>query len=138
MSTNKGSFDSLNVSARCGFSSNVFQIRPIVDLLKPVRSAIFARDQWVAFLGVDSSVATTTSSTCSTVSNGGRPGRGSSLSPSRPNSTNRRRHLPTVAWLTCSRAATDLLSSPSAQPSTIRDRSASACAEDRRRAHRDS
>jgi hypothetical protein len=56
--------DSLNVSVRCGFSSNVLQIRPIVDLLSPVRSAIFARDQCVAFFGVASSVATITSSTC--------------------------------------------------------------------------
>jgi len=55
--------DSLNVSARCGLSSNAFQIRPIVDGDSPLRSAIFARDQCVAFAGVDSSVATTTSST---------------------------------------------------------------------------
>ena len=48
---------------RCGSRPKSRQIRPIVDLLSPVRSAIFARDQWVAFFGVDSSVATTTSST---------------------------------------------------------------------------
>ncbi|WP_372455793.1 hypothetical protein [Nonomuraea sediminis] len=41
------------------------QIRPIVDLDKPLRLAIEARDQCVAFLGVSSSVATTTSSTWS-------------------------------------------------------------------------
>src|SRR5215218_1036107 len=62
-STNSGSVDSLNPSARCGLSSNARQIRPIVDFDNPVRSAIFARDQCVAFTGVDSSVATTTSST---------------------------------------------------------------------------
>jgi len=39
-----------------------FQIRPIVDFDSPVRSAILARDQCVAFAGVDSNVATTTSS----------------------------------------------------------------------------
>jgi hypothetical protein len=58
---NSRSLDSLNPSARCGFRSNAFQIRPIVDLLSPVRSAIFARVQCVAFPGVDSKVATTTS-----------------------------------------------------------------------------
>ncbi|MDR6414895.1 hypothetical protein J2808_001635 [Pseudarthrobacter sulfonivorans] len=44
-------------------SSNAFQIRPIVDFESPERSAILALDQCVAFFGVDSSVATTTSST---------------------------------------------------------------------------
>jgi hypothetical protein len=43
--------------------SNAFQIRPIVEDDRPDRSAILARDQCVAFLGVASSVATTTSST---------------------------------------------------------------------------
>ena len=43
------------------------------------------------------SVATTTSSTCSAVIVAGRPGRGSSDSPSNRSSQNRRRHFPTVA-----------------------------------------
>ena len=62
-STNSGSLDSLNVSARCGLSSNARQIRPIVDSTARTASAIDARDQCVAFAGVDSRVATTTSST---------------------------------------------------------------------------
>src|SRR3982750_4926520 len=37
LSTNSGSVDSLNVSARCGLSSNLRQIRPIVDLDRPLR-----------------------------------------------------------------------------------------------------
>src|SRR5690349_7840649 len=57
LSTNSGSLLSLNVSARCGLSSNAFQIRPIEDLDNPLRSAIFARDQCVALTGVDSNVA---------------------------------------------------------------------------------
>ena len=77
LSTNSGSLDSLKSSLRCGCSSKAFQIRPIVDLDSPQRSAIDARDQCVALAGVDSSVATTTSSTCSAVTNAGRPGRGS-------------------------------------------------------------
>ena len=55
------------------------------------------RDQWVAFAGVYSSVATTTSSTWAAVIVGGRPGRGSSISPSSRWATKRPRHLPTVA-----------------------------------------
>ena len=81
-SMNSGSVDSLKVSARCGLSSNVRQIRPIVDFDSPDRLAIDARDQCVAFFGVSSSVATTTASTCSTRDRRRRdPGRGSSTSP---------------------------------------------------------
>ena len=46
-----------------GLRSNFRQIRPMVDLLRPDRSAIDARDQWVASFGISSRVATTTSST---------------------------------------------------------------------------
>src|SRR6185312_3564945 len=98
--------------------------------------AIFWRDQWVAFAWVDSKVSTTTCSTFSIEIDGGRPGRGSSHRPSSRRSTNRCRHLPTVGWETPSRAATSLLDNPSAQCSTIRDRSANACADFGRRAHR--
>jgi hypothetical protein len=113
-----------------------FQIRPMLDRDNPARSAIFARDQCVAFAGVDSKVATTTSSTCSAVIDDGRPGRGSSASPSRRASTNRARHLPTICTETPSSSATAVFDRPSAHASTILDRSASACAEVRRRAHR--
>jgi hypothetical protein len=118
--------------------SKDFQIRPIVDLLSPVRCAIFARDQCVALSGVDSSVVTTTSSTCRAVTVGGRPGRSSSLSPSSRCATNRDRHLPTVAAEHPSDAATALLSAPSAQASTILDRNANACDDLRRRDQRSS
>ena len=47
------------IGGRCAKS---FQIFPIVVFDSPVRSAIFARVQCVAFGGVDSSVATITSS----------------------------------------------------------------------------
>ncbi len=138
VSTNNGSFDSLKSSARCGASPNARQIRPIVDLLNPDLWAMDARDQCVALAGADSRVATTTSSTRSAVTDAGRPGRGSSTSPSRRASTNRGRHVPIVNCATRSRAATALFDRPSAQPSTIRDRNASACEDLRRRAHRDS
>src|SRR4029453_17304950 len=92
---NSGSADSLKVSARWGLSSKGRQIRPIVDLDRPDRLAIEARDQCVAFLGVSSNVATTTASTCSTVIEGGRPGRGSSTNASSRPATNGARHFPT-------------------------------------------
>src|SRR4029453_13827984 len=93
-STNCGSLDSLNPSARCGLSRNAFQIRPTVDLLSPDRLAIDARDQCVASAGVSSNVATITASTCSSVIVRGTPGRGSSTSPSSRGAPNRQRHLP--------------------------------------------
>ena len=98
----------------------------MVDLDSPLRSAIFFRDQWVACSGVDSKVATTTSSTCLAVMVGLRPDRGSSTRPSSRDSTNRDRHLPTVGIETPSCAATSLLVRPLAQANTIRDRSARA------------
>ena len=128
-STNCGSLEILNPSWRCGLSSNDLQIRPMVDLDRPERSAIFDRDQCVAFFGIDSSVATTTSWTCSAVIVGGRPGRGSSTRPSRRSCRNLARHVPTVFVEHPTRSATVLLSRPSPQPSTIRDRNASACAD---------
>src|SRR5436190_20164148 len=57
-STNSGSDDSLNPSARCGLSPKSRQIRPIVDLLSPDLAAIDLRDQCLAFGGRSSSVAT--------------------------------------------------------------------------------
>ena len=46
--TNSGSVLSLNPSIRCGLRSNFRQIRPTVNLLRPLRRAIESRDQWVA------------------------------------------------------------------------------------------
>jgi hypothetical protein len=123
------------VSVRCGASPNARQIRPIVDSDSPERSAIFARDQCVAFSGVHSSVATSTSSTCLAVIVGGLPGRGSSESPSNRSSQNRRRHLPTVAADTPHCAATSLFARPSAHFKTIRERNANACEDLRLRSH---
>lgn len=66
----------------------------------------------------------------------GPPGRGSSSSPSSRLSTNRRRHLLTVAGTTPSLSATCPLSRPCAQVSTIRDRNAKNCADFARRDQR--
>ena len=115
-----------------------FQIRPTVDLDSPLRSAILERDQWVAFSGVLSKVATTMSSTWSVLMVAGRPGRGSSLRPSKRCSTNRERHFVTVGAEHPTKVATSLLAIPSAQAKTIRERSASACEDLRLRVHRES
>lgn len=80
--------------------SNRRQIRPIVDLDSPLRYAIDVRDQYVAFGGVCSIVATTTSSTWSRLTVGGRPGRASSTNPSNRHARNRRRHFRTVSGAT--------------------------------------
>ena len=71
---NCGSVDSLNVSTRCGLRPNAFQIRPDRRVGQPDSAAIDVRDQCVASAGWRSSVATTTSSTCSSVIVGGRTG----------------------------------------------------------------
>jgi hypothetical protein len=78
---------------------------PARDFGNPVPAAIDARDQCVASLGWRSGVATITSSTASSEMVRGAPGRGSSASPSRHDSTNRRRHTPTVWGHTPSSAA---------------------------------
>jgi hypothetical protein len=64
------------------------------------------------------------------------PGRGSSASPSNRRATNRERHLVTVGREMPSRSATAWLLWPSAQASTIRQRSANAWLDFARRAQR--
>src|SRR5699024_11845343 len=67
---------------------------------------MLARDQCVAFAEVDSSVSTMICSTWSTLIVAGRPGRGSSTSPSRRRSRNLERHFLTVGSETPSRRET--------------------------------
>ena len=135
---NCGSVLSLNESTRCGLRLNARQIRPTVERDNPDSVAIDARDQCVASFGVRSKVATMTTSICSSLMLRGPPGRGSSTRPSKRCSTNRRRHLLTVAGTTPSFAATWVLSMPRAHDNTIFDRSASACADFARRDQRTS
>jgi hypothetical protein len=129
-------FQSLNPSSRWGLSPNAFQIRPTVDFDSPDFSAIVDRDQCVAFFGVDSKVSTMTFSTWSTLIVAGRPGRGSSTSPSSLCSRNRLRHLRTVGRDTPVREATAVFDAPVAHSRTIRERKARSCADFRRRTHR--
>src|SRR3972149_5159428 len=58
-STNRLSFESLNVSMRCGCNPCASQIRETVALLTPMASAIVRVDQCVASGGVVCSVAST-------------------------------------------------------------------------------
>ena len=105
--------------------------------LIPVALAIDRVDQWLSWLGGGSSrVLVITSSTCSSAIVRGRPGRSSSDSPASRLATNRPRHLVTVCGQIPSRSATSLLVTPSAHASTIRARSAKACAVLARRVHR--
>ena len=88
--------------------------------------------QCVAPLGTDSSLRVITASTRASSMLRGAPERGVSSRPSRRCATKRARHLETVWGVTRSRAATSRFSSPSAQPSTMRARSAGAWAVSRR------
>ena len=112
-------------SAVWGFSPKEFQTRTIALSDKPTAWAMPRVLQWVAALGFSSRVLVTTSSPLAMVIVRGAPGRGSSASPSRRSSRKRFSHLPTVAMLTRSRAATSWLTRPSAQFRTIRARVAS-------------
>ncbi len=133
---NCGSVDSFHVWMMCGLRPNARQILDTADWDMPADLAIDRVDQCVSPLGgCCSSVVVITFSTCSSVTVRGRPGRGSSLRPFRRASRNRDRHLPAVVRDIPSSAATALTPAPSAQARTIRDRSASACAVFRRRAH---
>ena len=138
-STNKGSLESFQCSTRCGCSPNARQIRETVDCDSPVRLAICRVDQCVPPSGgADSSARTTTSSTWSSLTVRGRPGRGSSTNPSNRSAANRARHFVTVGRLTPNRCAISTLLSPRAQANTIRARCANPAAVCRRRAQRSS
>ena len=101
---------------------------------QPALRAIERSDQWVASAGVVSSVRSMTAATFSSESVRGRPGRGSSDSPSMRSFRKRRRHLPTVCSCTPISGATALLVRPSAQRRIMRQRSDSERATRRRRA----
>ena len=109
-----------------GCSPNARQIRDTADCDIPNPAASERVDQCAASRGVLSNVRVITASTCSSATVRGRPGRGSSSSPSNQSATNRARHLPTVNRPIPSRSATSVLASPSAAASTIRDLNASA------------
>ncbi len=119
LATNCGSRESLNVSARCGWSPNARQIRCTADCVRPTSAAIDRVDQCVASLGADSSVLVITSSTIASVIVRGCPGRGSSTRPSSRSASNRRRHFATVLRCTPSRAAIAPVRNPSATSNTI-------------------
>jgi hypothetical protein len=63
LSTNSGSFDSLNVWLRCGCNPNATHIRRIVVWEKPVSAAIERIDQCVASTGIVRNVRSITDAT---------------------------------------------------------------------------
>jgi len=85
--------------------------------------------------GACCSVAVITASTCSSLTVLGRPGRGSSVSPSSREARNRDRHFDTVSRETPRSAATALFEPPPAQAKMIRDRWTRAWVVLRRRDH---
>jgi hypothetical protein len=133
---NCGSADSFHVWTTWGLRPNARQIRDTADCVMPADRAIDRVDQCVSPPGgACSSVVVMTCSTCSSLIVRGRPGRGSSVSPSSRSRTNRPRHFDTMSRETPSSPATAVIVPPSAHARMIRDRSASACAVFRRRTH---
>ena len=82
LSTNSGSLESLKVSERCGCTLKAAHIRRTVVCDSPLSRAIERSDQWVASAGVVSSVRSMTRPPSRPRAFLGRPGRGSSESPS--------------------------------------------------------
>jgi hypothetical protein len=135
---NSGSVDSLNPSARCGLGlegppdpsdRRLRQTGPFGHLRpRPVRRVLRCRLQ-----GRDHDVL-------DLIGTDHRRPTGPVLigQPVDRCATNRRRHFPTVASEQPNRAATVLLSSPSAHPNTMRERNARACADFLRRDQRTS
>ena len=132
---NCGSRLSFHASCRWGCNPNARQIRDTADCDSPNSAASDRVDQCVASFGVVSRVRVITASTCSSETVRGRPGRGSSSSPSSRSVTNRDRHLRALLNAIPSRAAIAVVLNPSAAASTIRDRIASAFALFARRDH---
>jgi hypothetical protein len=135
---NSGSSDSLKVSVAHGLSPNARHTRATVGWLIPLALAMSRLDQCVASVGFSVSVLTTTASMSSSPYLRGAPGRGSSCRPSSRFWANRRRHLPTVAGCTLRRVPASVLPNPSAQASTIWQRTAKDCSLLGRRAQRSS
>ena len=135
LSTNCGSLDNFQVSVLCGASPKARHTRETVDCDIPRCAAIDRVDQWVAVFGADSRVSVISRSTSASDTVRGRPGRGSSTSPSRRASTKRLRQRATVFRSSSSRAAISVFEPPSAAASTIRLRVARPAALVRRRAH---
>jgi hypothetical protein len=123
---NNGSVDSFHVSIACGFSPNARQIRDTALCDIPVAAAIDRVDPCVSSPGVDSSVLVITCSMSSSVIVRGRPGRGSSDSPSSRPARNRERHFDTMFRDTPTSWATSPIVPPCAIRSTIRARNANA------------
>jgi hypothetical protein len=122
---NCGPVLSFHVWTRCGLRPKARQILDTADWDMPAALAIDRVDQCVSPSGGSCfKVAVMTFSTCSSVTVRGRPGRGSSLSPSSRPCRNRDRHFATVALDIPRPAAALVTDDPSAQASTSARRTA--------------
>jgi hypothetical protein len=128
LATNSGSLDSFHESCLCGANPKTCHTRETIDCDRPKCSAIDRVDQCVAPGGVVSNVAVINASIYSSPTTRGRPGRGSSSSPSHRLAANRLRQLEIVFRSNSSRSATSTLLPPSAHASTIRARRANPAA----------
>src|SRR3954469_13551014 len=132
---NSVSVDSLKLSARCGCTANRLKKRCTALLEIPVCPASVRVLQCVEpSAGLVLSVVLISIATRSSLMLRGAPGRSSSCSPLMRCSTNRLRHLPTVAGLSSSRWATLRLLTSNSQASTMRARSTRAADRLRERA----
>ena len=127
LSTKKGSVESLKCSCRWGCKPKVRQMRWTASLDRPLSSPMVRTDHWVSSSGLVCSVLYTTSATCSSVIDRGAPERSSSYKPLSPFLRKRWRHLPTVARVTPTAAATASLGQPSAASRTISARRTNPC-----------
>gem|GEM_PF-3186218 len=121
--SNWGSFDSLNVSTKCGFSPRAAQIRCTCDDEIPTRSAILRHDQCVWPTGLACKVKSTICSIVACGIEGLRP-RPKRTSPNwaNPSSANRSRHARTVFGVTFTSAAIVVFATPSAANNNARAR----------------
>src|SRR5262245_960814 len=131
---NNGSGDRLTVSLRGGGRLKARQIRLTGLWLRPHGRALARGLPCVAARGAVAKVNVTTRATAASVTVRGAPGRGSSSNPSSRRVTKRRRHFPTVGWVTRSSRATAVWVFPAAHPRITRARKAVACAVFGRRA----
>jgi len=126
LSSNSGSFETLNPFVRCGFKPASAHMRPMLDGEMPMASAISARLQWVALGGVSCTVLAMTSRFVSKGNSGTLEGRVlSRFRPAAPSSRYRACQRQTVGFDVRARRMISKVPCPSAVASTISARQTS-------------
>jgi hypothetical protein len=128
-SSNRGSFEILNVVTRWGLSPLADQIRCTVAGLTPACLAIDRHDQCVASLGLECWVNSTISATFSSLIDGFRPRPvATSPNPVSPSWVNCARHASTVGRDTPATSLISEFDTPSAADNSTRARCTTRCA----------